>query len=90
VEKDRLEAVKQHLRYQFSLSLNNTEAIAIAVSRSLRAERSPGTIERLYDLYARISPADIQRVANKYFAANNRTIVTLTGAGASTPGVRQP
>jgi zinc protease len=90
VEKDRLEAVKQHLRYQFSLSLNNTEAIAIAVSRSLRAERSPGTIDRLYDLYARISPADIQRVANKYFAANNRTIVTLTGPGASSSGVRQP
>jgi len=87
VEKDRLEGVKQHLRYQFSLSLNNTEAIASAASRSLRAERSLGTIDRLYDLYARISPEDIQRVANKYFVAKNRTIVTL---GASSSGVRQP
>jgi zinc protease len=86
VEKDRLEAVKQHLRYQFSLSLNNTEAIASAVARSLRAESSPGTIDRLYDLYARISPADIQRVANKYLVAKNRTIVTLAGPG----GLRQP
>jgi zinc protease len=87
VEKERLEGVKQHLRYQFSLSLNNTEAIASAVSRSLRAERSLGTIDRLYDLYARISPEDIQRVANKYFVAKNRTIVTL---GAPSTGVRQP
>jgi zinc protease len=87
VEKDRLEAVKQHLRYQFSLSLNNTEAIASAAARVLRAQRSLGTIDQLYDLYARITPADIQRVANKYFVAKNRTIVTLTTAA---PGVQQP
>ena len=87
VEKERLEAVKQHLRYQFSLSLNNTEAIASAAARVLRAERSLGAIEQLYDLYARISPADIQRVANKYFVAKNRTIVTLTTPGS---GVQQP
>jgi zinc protease len=87
VEKDKLEAIKQHLRYQFSLSLNNTEAVAVAVSQYLRAASSPGTIDRLYDLYARISPEDIQRVANKYFVAKNRSIVTL---GASPSGVRQP
>ena len=79
VEKESLDAVRQHLRYSFSLSLNNTEAIAVAVSRSLRAERSVDTIDRLYDLYARISPQDIQRVARKYLVDNNRTIVTLTG-----------
>ena len=79
VEKDSLEAVKQHLRYRFSLSLNNTEAVAAAVARSLRGDRSVDTIDRLYDLYARISPQDIQRVARKYLVDNNRTIVTLTG-----------
>jgi zinc protease len=79
IEKDKLEAVKQHLRYRFSLSLNNTEAVASTVARSLRPERSLDTIDRLYDLYARISPEDIQRVAAKYLDAKNRTIVTLTG-----------
>ena len=87
VEEERLEAVKQHLRYQFSLSLNNTEAVASASARFLRGAQSLSTIDRLYDLYARISPADIQRVANKYLVAQNRTIVTLTGPGS---GVRQP
>jgi zinc protease len=79
VEKEKLEAVKQHLRYRFTLSLNNTEAVAAAVARSLRAERSVGTIDRLYALYARISPEDIQRAAGKYFGVKNRTIVTLEG-----------
>ena len=79
VEADKLEAVKQHLRYRFSLSLNNTEAVAAAVAGSLRAARSLDTIDRLYDLYTRISPEDIQRVAGKYLVNKNRTIVTLTG-----------
>jgi zinc protease len=79
VEADKLEAVKQHLRYRFSLSLNNTEAVAAAVARSLRAASSLDTIDRLYDLYTRISPEDIQRVAGKYLVNRNRTIVTLTG-----------
>jgi len=38
-----------------------------------------GTIDRLYALYARISPEDIQRAAGKYFGVKNRTIVTLEG-----------
>jgi zinc protease len=79
VEKEKLEAVKQHIRSRFRLSLNNTEAVAAAVARALRAERSVDTIDRLYDLYSRISPEDIQRVAAKYLEAKNRTVVTLTG-----------
>jgi zinc protease len=79
VEKERLDAVKQYLRYRFSLSLNNTDSIAATVARSLRGDRSVHTIDRLYDLYERISPEDIQRAAKKYLGDNNRTIVTLTG-----------
>ena len=79
VEADKLEAVKQHLRYQYSLSLNNTQAVAAAAARALRAQRDLDGIDQLYSLYSRISPADIQRVAKKYFTDKNRTIVTLTG-----------
>ena len=79
VEKEKLELVKLHLRSRFTLSLNNTQAVAAAVSRALRADRSVDTIDRLYDLYSRISPEDIQRAAAKYLDAKNRTVVTLTG-----------
>src|SRR5205823_7308757 len=47
-EAVRLETVKQNLRYRFSLSLNNTEAIAGAVARCLGAAQSPDTIDRIY------------------------------------------
>jgi len=79
VEKEPLEAVKQHLRYQYSLSLNNTQSIAVAAARALRSQRDLDGINRLYTLYASVSPEDIQRVAKKYFTDKNRTIVTLTG-----------
>ena len=79
VEKDKLEEVKQHLRSRFTLSLNNTEAVAAAVARALRADRSVDTIDRLYDLYSRISPEDIQHAAARYLGVKNRTVVTLTG-----------
>lgn len=80
VPSERLEAVKSHLRYSFSLRLNNSEAIAGAVARFVALRRSPETINKLYDLYAKLTPQDIQRVAKKYLAESGRTIVTLTGA----------
>jgi len=83
VPSDRLEAVKSHLRYSFSLRLNNSEAIAGAVARFVALRRSPETINKLYDLYAKLTPQDIQRVAKKYLVESNRTLVTLTGAALS-------
>jgi zinc protease len=78
----RLESVKNHLRYRFLLSMDNSENIAITLSNYVALKRTPETINRLYDLYAQVTPQDIQRVADKYFVDNGRTIVTLTGGGA--------
>ena len=82
VEAERLEAVKKHLRYGFALSMNNSEAIASTLARYVALRRTPETINRLYDLYAKVTPADVQRIANKYFADNGRVIVTLEGGKA--------
>jgi len=79
VEKERLEAVKSHLRYSFALSLNNSQAVAATLARYVALRRTPETINLLYDQYARITPGDIQRVASRYFAENGRVIVTLRG-----------
>jgi zinc protease len=79
VEPKKLQAVKEHLRYEYSLSLDNTQAVAMAAARALRGRTNLDTIDKLYSLYAKISPEDIQRVAKKYLVDKNRTIVTLTG-----------
>ena len=83
VPKDRLEAVKNHLRYGFSLRMDNSESIAGAVARVIPLRRTPETIDKLYAIYAQLTPEDIQAAARKYLVADGRTIVTLTGKGGA-------
>ena len=82
VALDRLEAMKKHLRYSFSLRLDNSQAIAATAARYVALRGTPETINRIYDIYAQLTPEDIQQMARKYLTENNRTIVTLTGAAA--------
>jgi zinc protease len=83
VPKDRLEEVKSHLRYSFSLRMDNSESIAEAVARAIPLRRTPETIDRLYALYAQLTPEDIRAAARKYLVPGGRTIVTLTGKGGA-------
>jgi hypothetical protein len=41
-------------------------------------------MNRLYDVYARLTPEDVQQAASKYLVENGRTIVTLTGPAPAT------
>ena len=77
VEAGLLENVKKHLRYQFALGMNHSEAIASTLAHYVSLRRTPETINRLYTTYESITPADLQRIAAKYFTAAGRTVVTL-------------
>ena len=79
VEAKRLSDVKSNLRYRFALGLDNSEAIADTLAHFLSLADTPETINKVYDLYDAVTPADIQAMARKYFADNGRTIVTLSG-----------
>jgi zinc protease len=81
VDAKKLEALKQHIRYEFALSLNNSERIAGTVAEFVALRRTPETINRYYDAYAKLTPEDIRKVARKYLTDKNRTVVTLTSAG---------
>ena len=83
VDAKKLDELKRHLRYEFAQSLNNSESIAGTVAQYVALRRTPETINRYYDLYAQLTPEDIQRVARKYLTDKNRTVVTLTGTGGS-------
>jgi zinc protease len=79
VPVEKLDAVKRHVRYRFALSLNNSEAIADALMHFVALKRTPETINRVFEQYARITPEDLRAVARKYLVDRERTIVTLTG-----------
>jgi len=83
VDAKKLDALKQHLRYGFALRLNNSEAIASTVAGYVALRRTPETMNRYYDMYAKLTPADIQAVARKYLIDKNLDVVTLTYKGAA-------
>lgn len=78
VQKDKLDAVKSNLRYSFALGLDNSEAIAAGLAGYIALRRTPETVNKIYDLYASVTPEDIQAMAQKYFVEKHRTIVTLS------------
>jgi zinc protease len=78
VPKEKLEAVKSNLKYSFALSLNNTEAIAASLASYIALRRTPEAINKVYGVYATVTPEDIQEMAKKYFVQDHRTIVTLS------------
>ncbi len=82
VPADKLNDTKRHLKYEFALRMNNSEAIADTIARYVALRRSPETINRIYDLYDQITPEDLREAARKYFVGSGRTIVTLTGPRA--------
>jgi len=82
VDRKRLDEVKRHLRYSFALTMDNSEAVAGIAARFVALRRTPATINKVYELYERVTREDIQGVARKYFAENGRTIVTLSGGQA--------
>ena len=77
VAADKLNAVKSNLKYGFALSLDNSEAIASNLAPYISLKRTPETLNKLYDLYAAITPEDIQQMARKYFVETKRTTVVL-------------
>ncbi|HWP42544.1 MAG TPA: pitrilysin family protein [Blastocatellia bacterium] len=77
-DEQKLNAVKSHLRYSFSLGLDNSEAIAAVLAPYVALRQTPETINRLYEVYASITQDDIREMAAKYFVEHHRTTVTLS------------
>ena len=61
VPEDKLNAVKSNLKYGFALSLDNSEAIAAGLAPYISLKRTPETLNKLYDLYAAITPRTFSR-----------------------------
>jgi zinc protease len=90
VDPKRLERVKSHLRYAFALGLDTPGGIANQVATAIAVAGDAGSINRLYQQYDKVTPADIQRVAREVFKTQNETVVNLShkAAGSSQGGAQ--
>ncbi len=77
VDSSRLDAIKSHLRYAFAGSLESADDVADAVGTAVAVTGNPDSMNVLYAAYDRLTPADLQRVAAKYFRSGNETAIIL-------------
>lgn len=77
IDGSRLAAIKDHLRYAFAGTLDSADAVALAVGYSIATTGRPDAMNDLYAAYDRLTPADLQRAAGRYFAPANESVITL-------------
>lgn len=80
IDEEKLQDLKEHLRYDFALQLDSSESIAHTLAAYVALRHTPESVNRYYDMYARLSAEDIRQAARKYLAESGRTVVTLTGS----------
>ena len=90
VSAQDLAEAKSNERYSFVRSLDNTDGIASTLARFVRYSRSYNTINRAYDLYAALTPADLQRAARTYFVDNGLVVGTLSSGALPAEVATQP
>lgn len=78
VDLATLDGIKSNLKYSFAMSIDNPDAIARSLSHYIMLTGDPETINRLYAQYDRVSVADVQAVASKYFVESGLTIATIS------------
>jgi zinc protease len=83
VDDKTLGEVLSHVKYGFAAQLSTADKSATTAAMFLALTGDLSSINRYFALYDKVTPADVKRVAQKYFQPANRTTVTLkTAKGA--------
>jgi len=79
VAEDTLADIKSNLKYSFARSLGTTDGVASSLAFYINLTTDPGSVNKLFELFEKVTPQDIMETAKKYFDKSNSTVVTLTG-----------
>jgi zinc protease len=83
VDAARLDRVRNRLRYQLALSMDNSDTIASILSYYVSLRRTPETLNALFEQYQKLTPEDVQQAARKFLVETRSTTVTLAGPGGA-------
>jgi zinc protease len=84
VDDKTLAEVLSHVKYGFAAQLSTADKSATTAAMFVALTGDVASINAYFALYDKVTPADVKRVAQKYFTAANRTTVTLrTGKAAA-------
>jgi len=80
VDDKTLGEVLSHVKYGFAAQLSTADKSATTAAMFVALTGDLASINAYFALYDKVTPADVKRVAQKYFQAANRTTVTLRSA----------
>ncbi|NNF62269.1 MAG: insulinase family protein [Gammaproteobacteria bacterium] len=80
VDAAKLEAIKANQRYSLTNRMDNSASIASMLASYVHFERTPETLNQVFERYAELTPADLATYANKYFTDAGMVTVTLANA----------
>ena len=78
VDKKILADTKSHLKYSYAMGIDNPDAIANSLAHYITLTGDPESLNKLYDLYDKVTVKDIIMVADKYFKSSGLTIGTIS------------
>ena len=78
VDENLLSETKSHLKYSFAMGIDNPSTIANSLSHYIALTGDPESINKLYDLYDKITVDDIMKVVKKYYVSTGLTIATIS------------
>jgi zinc protease len=82
VQEEFLAEVKSNIKYSFAEALGTTDGVAGSLAFYISLAEDPGTINKLFALYDKVTPRIMQEMARKYFTRDNSTVITLSGGGS--------
>lgn len=82
VAEGELAEVKSNFRYNFAMQLRTPDEVANMLGNYINLAGEPEAVNKVFELYDQVTPADIQRVAQQIFTKENRTVLTLKGGSA--------
>ncbi len=78
-DAERLRDLKSRLKYDFLMGLDTPMNVASALVRTIAVTGGVDAVEHLYQTYATITPAHVQKAARKYMVPQRRTVAILRG-----------
>lgn len=78
VDDKLLSETKSHLKYSFAMGIDDPSAIANSLAHYTALTGDPESLNRLYNLYDKVTVDDIEMVAKKYYVPTGLTIATIS------------
>jgi zinc protease len=86
VTEEELDRAKRQFARDYVLGRETIRQKALELGHAVVIHDDAGTADGEFDLFQRVTQADVQRVARRYFSPSSRLLLTVLPPAAETPG----